>query len=103
MRTITYAKALNEALDEELTADEDVIIYGCDVGRWGGIFNITMGLQDKHGVDRVFDSPISENVLVGAGVGAAVMGLRPVVELQFADFILTAAAEHILKPRLGRF
>ena len=103
MRTITYAKALNEALDEELTADEDVIIYGCDVGRWGGIFNITMGLQDKHGVDRVFDSPISENVLVGAGVGAAVMGLRPVVELQFADFILTAGDEIFFKAGMWRF
>jgi pyruvate dehydrogenase E1 component beta subunit len=103
MRTITYAKALNEALDEELTADEDVIIYGCDVGRWGGIFNITTGLQEKYGADRVFDSPISENVLVGAGVGAAVMGLRPVVELQFADFILTAGDEIFFKAGMWRF
>jgi pyruvate/2-oxoglutarate/acetoin dehydrogenase E1 component len=103
MREITYAKALNEALDESMAEDEDVIIYGCDVGRWGGIFKITGGLQAKYGEERVFDSPISENVLVGAGVGAAVMGLRPVVELQFADFLLTAGDEVFFKAGMWRF
>ncbi|HLZ84458.1 MAG TPA: transketolase C-terminal domain-containing protein [Caulobacteraceae bacterium] len=103
MREITYSKALNEALDESLAEDEDVIVYGCDVGRWGGIFNITTGLQAKYGADRVFDSPISENVLVGAGVGAAVGGLRPVVELQFADFLLTAGDEVFFKAGMWRF
>ena len=103
MRTITYSKALNEALDESLAEDENVIIYGCDVGRWGGIFKITGGLQTKYGADRVFDSPISENVLVGAGVGAAVMGLRPVVELQFADFLITAGDEVFFKAGMWRF
>jgi pyruvate dehydrogenase E1 component beta subunit len=103
MREITYAKALNEALDESLAEDADVILYGCDVGRWGGIFKITNGLQTKYGVDRVFDSPISENVLVGAGVGAAVMGLRPVVELQFADFLITAGDEVFFKAGMWRF
>jgi len=103
VREITYSKALNEALDESLAEDEDVIVYGCDVGRWGGIFNITTGLQAKYGADRVFDSPISENVLVGAGVGAAVGGLRPVVELQFADFLLTAGDEVFFKAGMWRF
>jgi pyruvate/2-oxoglutarate/acetoin dehydrogenase E1 component len=103
VREITYSKALNEALDEALAEDEDVIVYGCDVGRWGGIFNITTGLQAKYGADRVFDSPISENVLVGAGVGAAVGGLRPVVELQFADFLLTAGDEVFFKAGMWRF
>jgi pyruvate dehydrogenase E1 component beta subunit len=103
MREITYAKALNEALDESMAEDEDVILYGCDVGRWGGIFKITGGLQTKYGEERVFDSPISENVLVGAGVGAAVMGLRPVVELQFADFLLTAGDEVFFKAGMWRF
>ena len=103
MREITYAKALNEALDESMAEDEDVILYGCDVGRWGGIFKITDGLQTKYGEDRVFDSPISENVLVGAGVGAAVGGLRPVVELQFADFLLTAGDEVFFKAGMWRF
>jgi pyruvate dehydrogenase E1 component beta subunit len=103
VREITYSKALNEALDEALAEDEDVIVYGCDVGRWGGIFNITTGLQARYGADRVFDSPISENVLVGAGVGAAVGGLRPVVELQFADFLLTAGDEVFFKAGMWRF
>jgi len=103
VRTITYAKALNEALDEALARDENVIVYGCDVGHWGGIFKITSGLQDRYGRERVFDTPISENVLVGAGVGAAIMGLRPVVELQFADFILTAGDEVFLKAGMWRF
>jgi pyruvate/2-oxoglutarate/acetoin dehydrogenase E1 component len=103
MREITYAKALNEALDESMAEDEDVILYGCDVGRWGGIFKSTGGLQAKYGEERVFDSPISENVLVGAGVGAAVMGLRPVVELQFADFLLTAGDEVFFKAGMWRF
>jgi pyruvate/2-oxoglutarate/acetoin dehydrogenase E1 component len=103
VRTLTYAKAINEALDEELAADPTVIVYGCDVGRWGGVFKVTEGLQDRHGSERVFDSPISENVLVGAGVGAAIMGLRPVIELQFADFILTAADEVFLKAGMWRF
>jgi pyruvate/2-oxoglutarate/acetoin dehydrogenase E1 component len=67
-----------------------VILYGQDVAVWGGIFKVTEGLYDRFGAERVFDSPISENVMVGAGVGAAIMGLRPVVELQFADFVFTA-------------
>jgi pyruvate dehydrogenase E1 component beta subunit len=103
VRTITYARAINEALDEELGRNGDVILYGCDVGRWGGIFNVTEGLQEKYGRARVFDSPISENVMVGAGVGAAIMGLRPVVELQFADFILTAGDEVFLKAGMWRY
>jgi pyruvate dehydrogenase E1 component beta subunit len=103
MRTTTYAKAINEALDEELARDENVLTYGCDVGRWGGIYNITDGLQSKYGQDRVFDSPISESVMVGAGVGAALMGLRPIVELQFADFILTAGDEVFFKAGMWRF
>jgi pyruvate/2-oxoglutarate/acetoin dehydrogenase E1 component len=83
--------------------DDNVIVYGCDVGRWGGIYNVTHGFQEKFGRERVFDSPISENVMVGAGVGAAIMGLRPVVELQFADFILTAGDEVFLKAGMWRF
>ena len=101
MRTITYAQAINEALREELARDENVILYGLDVAQWGGIFNITEGLLKQFGEDRVFDSPISENVMVGAGVGAAIMGLRPIVELQYADFILTAGDEIFFKAVLG--
>lgn len=103
MRTISYGQAINEALAEEMARDEDVILYGLDVARWGGIFNITRGLLDRFGPDRVFDSPISENVMVGAGVGAAIMGLRPVVELQYADFLLVAGDEIFFKAGMWRY
>jgi pyruvate/2-oxoglutarate/acetoin dehydrogenase E1 component len=103
MALITYSKAINQALEEELRRDEDVILYGQDVAEWGGIFKVTDGLFEKFGPDRVFNSPISENVMVGAGVGAAMMGLRPVVELQFADFIFTAGDEVFFKAGMWRF
>ena len=103
MANITYSQAINQALAEELARDENVIVYGQDVAVWGGIFKVTHGLYERFGPERVFDSPISENVMVGAGVGAAAMGLRPVVELQFADFILTAGDEVFLKAGMWRF
>ena len=103
MPLMTYSKAINQALEEEMRRDEDVILYGQDVAVWGGIFKVTEGLLEKFGADRVFDTPISENVLVGAGVGAATMGLRPVVELQFADFIFTAGDEVFFKAGMWRF
>jgi pyruvate/2-oxoglutarate/acetoin dehydrogenase E1 component len=103
MPTITYSQAINQALAEEMQRDEDVILYGQDVAVWGGIFKVTQGLLEKFGSDRVFDSPISENVMVGAGVGAASMGLRPVVELQFADFVITAGDEIFFKAGMWRY
>jgi pyruvate/2-oxoglutarate/acetoin dehydrogenase E1 component len=103
MPTITYSRAINQALEEEMRRDENVILYGQDVAVWGGIFKVTEGLLEKFGPERVFDTPISENVLVGAGVGAATMGLRPVVELQFADFIFTAGDEVFFKAGMWRF
>jgi len=103
MATITYSRAINQALEEEMRRDENVILYGQDVAVWGGIFKVTEGLLEKFGPERVFDTPISENVLVGAGVGAATLGLRPVVELQFADFIFTAGDEVFFKAGMWRF
>ena len=103
MASMTYSRAINQALAEEMARDENVILYGQDVAVWGGIFKVTEGLRDRFGPERVFDSPISENVMVGAGVGAAAMGLRPVVELQFADFILTAGDEVFFKAGMWRF
>ena len=103
MPTLTYSQAINDALAEEMRRDEDVILYGQDVAVWGGIFNVTQGLLEQFGPDRVFDTPISENVMVGAGVGAASMGLRPVVELQFADFVLTAGDEIFFKAGMWRY
>ena len=103
MRTITYAEAIKEALIEEMRRDPSVILYGEDVANFGGIFRLTSGLRDEFGDERVFDTPISENALVGAGVGAALTGLRPIVELQFADFLFTAGDEVVLKAGMWRY
>ncbi len=103
MRTITYAQAIKEALEEEMRRDASVVLYGEDVANFGGIFQITSGLQEQFGEDRVFDTPISENALVGAAVGAAITGLRPVVELQFADFLFTTGDEIVLKAGMWRY
>ncbi len=86
MATITYREAVKRALDEEMGRDENVILFGEDVGASGGVFKTTPGLFEKYGGIRVRDTPISENAIIGAGIGAAVTGLRPVVELMFADF-----------------
>lgn len=102
-RTITYAQAINEALAEELDRDPAVFVMGQDVGAFGGIYGVTAGLQAKFGRDRVFDTPISEMFLVGGGVGAALTGMRPVVELQFGDFILNAADEVVGKMGKWRY
>lgn len=101
MSVMSYSRAINAALAEEMARDKNVIIYGEDISV--GIFGVTAGLRDQFGPDRVFDSPISESAIVGSGVGAAMMGLRPVVELQFADFIFTAGDEVFLKAGMWRF
>jgi pyruvate/2-oxoglutarate/acetoin dehydrogenase E1 component len=80
-----------------------VVLYGEDVANFGGIFQITSGLQEQFGEERVFDTPISENAFVGAAVGAAITGLRPVVELQFADFLFTTGDEIVLKAGMWRY
>jgi len=91
MPTLTYAQALNEALREEMQADPRVFLMGEDIGHHGGIFRVTKDLIDEFGADRVRDTPISESGFVGLGIGAAMAGMRPVVELLFMDFALVAA------------
>ena len=86
-RDLTYAAALNEALSQEMARDERVFVMGEDVGRIGGIFRVTDGLQQAYGADRVRDTPISEAAIAGAGVGAAIAGQRPVIEIQIFDFV----------------
>jgi pyruvate dehydrogenase E1 component beta subunit len=86
MVTITYRDAVVRALDEEMARDERVIFFGEDVGKAGGVFKVTPGLWEKYGNDRVRDTPISEQAIVGAGIGAAITGLRPVIEIMFVDF-----------------
>jgi len=87
---VTYIKAINSALHEEMRRDENVFVMGEDVADLGGAFKATEGLLDAFGEERVIDTPISEALIVGAGIGAAVLGMRPVVEMQFADFISCA-------------
>jgi 2-oxoisovalerate dehydrogenase E1 component beta subunit len=87
---VTYLKAINQALHEEMRRDDNVFVMGEDVGELGGAFKVTEGLLDAFGEDRVIDTPISEALIVGAGIGAAVLGMRPVLEMQFGDFISCA-------------
>jgi 2-oxoisovalerate dehydrogenase E1 component beta subunit len=86
-RSLNMIEAINEALDIMMGRDPDVVILGEDVGYFGGVFRATAGLQDKYGRNRVFDSPINECGIIGASVGMAAYGLRPVPEIQFADYI----------------
>lgn len=95
MREITYAQALNEALREEMERDPHVFVLGEDVGRHGGVFTVTKGLIDQFGSKRVRSTPISECAIVGAALGAAVVGCRPVAEIMYVDF-MTIAMEMIV-------
>jgi pyruvate dehydrogenase E1 component beta subunit len=86
MREITYAEAIREALRQEMSLDDNVFIFGEDVGQFGGCFGVTAGLYEEFGPERVMDTPISESAILGAALGSALMGLRPVPEIMFADF-----------------
>jgi acetoin:2,6-dichlorophenolindophenol oxidoreductase subunit beta len=90
MPTLEFRRAICEALDEELERDPSVIFFGEDVAAAGGVFAVTGGLQERHGAQRVFDTPISELALAGAAFGAAVGGMRPVIEIMFGDFLFLA-------------
>lgn len=90
MAEVTYLEALKEGLAEEMARDDRVFVLGEDVGAFGGAFKVTEGLQLRFGEDRVIDTPIAETAIVGAAAGAAHMGLRPVCEMQFIDFISCA-------------
>jgi acetoin:2,6-dichlorophenolindophenol oxidoreductase subunit beta len=84
---LEFRKAIRDALDEEIERDPSVVFFGEDVAAAGGVFMTTPGLYEKHGVERVFDTPISELAMAGAAFGAAVTGLRPVIEIMFGDFM----------------
>jgi 2-oxoisovalerate dehydrogenase E1 component beta subunit len=90
MAEVTYLEAIREALVEEMERDDDVFCLGEDIGTYGGAFKVTEGLSQRFGEQRVIDTPISEVGIVGAAAGAAHMGMRPVVEMQFIDFIANA-------------
>ena len=90
MPELYYSKAVNEALDEELARDKNVVLIGEDIGIYGGAFGATRGLFEKYGAERLWETPISENSFTGLAVGAAMMGMRPIVEIMFMDFIALA-------------
>src|SRR5438309_10634079 len=90
MTEVTYLEALRQGLWEEMERDDRVFILGEDVGLYGGAFKVTEGFTKRFGEQRVIDTPISEAAIVGAAAGAAHMGLRPVAEMQFIDFISCA-------------
>jgi pyruvate/2-oxoglutarate/acetoin dehydrogenase E1 component len=86
-RELTYLEAISDALREEMRRDESVICLGEDIGAFGGAFKVTDGFIEEFGADRVIDTPLAENAIIGSAVGAAIEGLRPICEMQFADFI----------------
>lgn len=90
MTPITYIEAIRQAMWEEMEQDERVFMIGQDIGIYGGAFRATAGMLERFGPQRIIDSPISESAMVGTAIGAAMMGLRPIVEMQFIDFIACA-------------
>lgn len=103
MREITFAEAIREALREEMRRDAAVFIMGEDVGVFGGVFGVTAGLYEEFGPDRVRDTPISESAIVGGGLGAAMMGMRPVVEIMFGDFLMCAGDQIVNQAAKARY
>ena len=90
MAVMTYIESIRDTLAQEMRRDESIVVLGEDVGKKGGVFLATDGLYDEFGGDRVLDTPLSESMIVGVSIGAAVAGMRPVPEIQFADFIFPA-------------
>ncbi|MDR2181897.1 MAG: alpha-ketoacid dehydrogenase subunit beta [Treponema sp.] len=103
MREITYAEALKEAMCEEMRKDERIILMGEDVGIYGGAFGVSRGMFEEFGAKRVRDTPISELVITGCAVGAAMTGLLPIVEIMFSDFITLAMEQLVNQGAKNRF
>ncbi|MCX8186481.1 MAG: alpha-ketoacid dehydrogenase subunit beta [Sulfolobales archaeon] len=95
VRELTYAEALREALREEMLRDDRVFLMGEDVGVIGGVFKVTQGLYEEFGQERVRDTPISETAIVGAAIGAAIAGMKPVAEIMYMDFLMCAGDQVI--------
>ncbi|WP_240413961.1 alpha-ketoacid dehydrogenase subunit beta [Paenibacillus periandrae] len=94
MAVITYLEAIRSAMQEEMERDENVFVLGEDVGK-GGVLNATKGLRDKFGEERVMDTPLAESAITGVAIGAAMYGMKPIAEMQFADFIFPATNQII--------
>jgi len=103
MREITYSEAIREALSEEMRASTDVFLMGEDVGTFGGVWGVSAGMLEEFGEDRIRDTPISEAAIIGTGLGAAMMGMRPVVEIMFGDFLMCAGDQIVNQMAKARF
>lgn len=90
MAKLTYLAAIKQAIYQALEKDPDVFVLGEDVGKKGGVFGVTQGLQEKFGIERVIDTPLAESNIVGTAIGASMLGKRPIAEIQFAEYILPA-------------
>ncbi|HLR01374.1 MAG TPA: alpha-ketoacid dehydrogenase subunit beta [Virgibacillus sp.] len=103
MPVMSYIQAITSTLKEELERDDKVFILGEDVGKKGGVFRATDGLYDQFGEERVIDTPLAESAIAGVGIGAAMYGMRPVAEMQFADFIMPAVNQIISEAAKTRY
>ncbi len=103
MPVISYIDAVTMAIREEMERDEKVFVLGEDVGKKGGVFKATHGLYDQFGEERVIDTPLAESAIAGVGVGAAMYGMRPIAEMQFADFIMPAVNQIISEAAKVRY
>jgi 2-oxoisovalerate dehydrogenase E1 component beta subunit len=95
MAVISYIDAVTMAIREEMERDSKVFVLGEDVGVKGGVFKATQGLYEQFGEERVIDTPLAESAIAGVGIGAAMYGMRPIAEMQFADFIMPAVNQII--------
>jgi len=103
MREISYAEAIREALSEEMRRDDSIVFLGEDIGVYGGAFGVSKGMYAEFGGERVRNTPISETAIVGCGVGAAMVGLRPVVEIMFSDFLAVAMDQVVNQAAKARY
>jgi len=103
MPEITYAEAIRSAMSEEMRRDERVFLFGEDIGRYGGAFGVSFGMLDEFGPERIKETPISEAAIVGAAAGAAMVGMRPIAEIMFMDFILLAMEQLVNQAAKVRF
>ncbi len=103
MREITYAQAVMEAMSEEMRKDENIVLMGEDVGIYGGAFGVSRGMFEEFGAERVIDTPISELAITGCAAGAAMTGMRPIVEIMFSDFITLALEQLANQAAKNRF
>ncbi len=103
MREITYSEAIREAMSQEMRQNPDVFLMGEDVGAFGGVWGVSAGMLEEFGEQRVIDTPISEAAIIGTGLGAAMMGMRPIVEIMFGDFLMCAGDQIVNQVAKAKF